>query len=238
MDEILAENVDQHYRVVAAPCLITKQLDRCIQVKLGTIVVPADPDKEGAEPRIVEVYGKFSREGLERLQRDLASVPDPIGIPSQQQVNNQTPYQWAVVMEDGEHYQQYPVEGGELPFGAIHLPNVCQFWIIPRVSADALPWYGLVRGEGWKIRETDGTTRSLDLTHPGEEPFEWHYLRNISLTFALQGEQADSLPPHIVQILGWRVENTIFEIGIEYDGSWQIWRRQPDNDPRWNTVKG
>ncbi len=235
MSEITTINTDRHFEVKVAPCLITKQFDRCVVAKLGTVVLPADDTNE---ERVVEVMGSFSREGLDILRRDLESVPDPVGLLSQDEVNQDTPYQWAVVMEHGEHYQQYPVEGGEMPFSAIHLPDVHQFWIMPRESPEALPWYGLIRGKGWVERGTDGVSRPLDLPQPGEEPFEWHYYRHNVLTFAMGPTDCETLPPHVVQILGWRLPradgaDVVFEIGIERDGSWQIWKREPLDDPRW-----
>lgn len=231
MSEPIAVNVERNFQVAVVPCVVTKQFDRCIVVKLGTIVMP--PDEQYPQGRAVEVTGAFSRAGLESLRQDLESVPDPIGLPTQAEVNATTPYQWAVVMEDGEHYQQYPSGGGEMPFREIHLPEVTQFWIIPKESSNALPWYGLIRGDGWKVRGTDGVTRPLDLPHPDNEPFWYQYYHNTALTFALGPGGSDRLPPHIVQVLGWRIETTIFEIGVEYDGSWQVWKREPLDDPRW-----
>jgi len=235
MSETHTINADRNFEVKVAPCLITKQFDRCIVVKLGTVVLPAD---ELNEERVVEVMGSFSREGLDTLRRDLESVPDPIGLPTQEAVNRDTPYQWAVVMEDGEHYQQYPVEGGETPFSSIHLPDVDQFWIMPRENPNALPWYGLMRGKGWFERGTDGVTRPMNLPHPGDEPFEWHYYRHNVITFAMGGGECETLPPHVVQCLGWRLPRTnqvdvVFEIGVEFEGSWQVWKREPLDDPRW-----
>lgn len=231
MIEPIAVNTDRNFQVAVVPCVVTKQFDRCIIVKLGTVILP--PDEQNPEGRAVEVTGAFSRAGLESLRQDLESVPDPLGLPTQVEVHAATPYQWAVVMEDGEHYQQYPADGGEKPFREIHLPEVTQFWIIPRESPNALPWYGLIRGEGWKVRGTDGVTHALDLPHP-EEPFWYQYYTNTALTFALGPVGNDSLPPHIVQVLGWRIDETIFEIGIEFDGSWQVWKREPMDDPRWS----
>ena len=232
MEEPISINTDRNFQVQVVPCIVTKRFDRCIVVKLGTVVLP--PDEQYPEGRAVEVTGAFSREGLECLRRDLESVPDPIGLPTQAAMNRDTPYQWAVVMEDGEHYQQYPTDGGEMPFSEIHLPDVTQFWIMPRESANALPWYGLIRGKGWFVRDTAGVTRSLDLPHPGEEPFWYQYYRNISKTFALGPCGSDSLPAHIIQVLGWRIDETFFELGVEYDGSWQVWKRQPLDDPRFS----
>jgi hypothetical protein len=106
-------NTDRHFEVKTVPCLITKQFDRCIVVKLGTIAMP--PDAEFPEGRAVEVIGAFSRAGLESLRQDLESVPDPIGLPSQEEVRDATTYQWAVIYKNGQHYQQYPPNEEEFP---------------------------------------------------------------------------------------------------------------------------
>jgi hypothetical protein len=229
MSETLAVNTDRNFSVQAVPCLITKKFDRCIQVKLGTIAMP--PDEAFPEGRVVEVVAAFSRAGLESLQRDLESVADPVGLPSQEEVRESSPYQWAVVCEDGEHYQQYPPGEAEKPFGDIHLPEVVQFWIIPRFDPNSLPWFGLKRGVGWVIRE-NGQDRSLDLPHPGYEAFWWQYYRSNTITFGLGMGQCDALPAHVVQCMGWKIGETVFEIGIENDGSYQVWTRKPLDDPR------
>lgn len=231
MSEIHTLNMERNFEVIVCPCLITKRFDRCIQVKLGTVIVSLD--NEDDEAKAIEVFGAFSREGLDILKRDLEAVPDPIELPSQAQVNADTAYQWAVVMEDGEHYQQYPIDGGEMPFSKIVLPEVMQFWIMPRESANALPWYGLVRGKGWFIREQDGTSHLLELPYPQNEAFEWHYYRHNYLTFQMgAGSECETLPPHIIQCLGWRIGETVFEIGVEFDGNYQVWKRHPLDDPR------
>lgn len=229
LEQTVTVNVDRHYTVQAVPCLITKQFDRCIMVKLGTIAMPAD--EAFPEGRAVEVVGAFSRAGLQSLMADLESVPDPVGLPSQEAVKEATPYQWAVIREDGEHFQQYPPGEPELPFRQIHLPDVREFWIIPRYDPHSLPWFGLRQRSGWFIRE-NGVERALDLPHPREEPFWFQYYRSNTITFGLGLGQCDPLPAHVVQVMGWRVGETLFEIGIEFDGSWQVWKREPLDDPR------
>ncbi len=231
----VAVNTERSFIVCITPCIITKQFDRCIMVKLGTIEVV---DSDGTK-KIVEVEGAFSRDGLRSLLTDLETVPDPVGLPSQEEVKTHTPYQWAVVMADGEHVQQYPLEGGETPFALLHLPNVAQFWILPRQDPESLPWYGLIVGKGFVKRNGfGGNWEWLKLPHPGEQPFAWHYYRNNTLHFMACGGQTDALPPHVRQVLGWRLpqeggEDLVFEIGVEPDGSWQVFRREPLEHPFW-----
>lgn len=231
MPETLAVNTERNFKVQVRPCLITKEFDRCIVVNFGSIAVE-QPD---GTMKYAQVEGAFSRDGLQSLLADLEAVPDPLGLPTADEIRAAEVYQWAVVMEDGEHYQQWPPGEREKPFSEIHLPEVSQFWIIPRFDPDSLPWYGLIRGKGFVVRNgPEGGDASLDLPHPGETPFWFQYYRKVVQTMNLALGQSYRLPAHTVQVLGWRVGETIFEIGIESDGNWQVWKRQPlENPPLW-----
>jgi hypothetical protein len=229
---------DRAFRVLLTPCIVTKTFDRCIMVSLGNIDVI---DSDGSKKEIC-IQGAFSRDGLNSLLLDLETVPDPVGLPKQEEIKEHSPYQWAVVLENGEHLQQYPADGDELPFASVHLPDVAQFWIIPRGDPNRLPWYGLIRGQGFVRRENlNAPQEFLSLPHPGDVPFEWHYYRNNTLHFMACAGQTDRLPPHVKQVIGWRVgplgePNTlVLEIAIEPDGTWQLFSRKPLDDPRWSS---
>src|SRR5690242_7126285 len=105
MIETLAVNTDRNFKVQVRPCIVTKQFDRCIVVHLGQFAI----EDENGETKTAEVEAAFSRDGLHSLLTDLESVPDPLGLPDRQKILKSTPYQWAVVTRDGEHYQQFPL---------------------------------------------------------------------------------------------------------------------------------
>lgn len=233
----IGANVDRQFRVLLTPCILTKQFDRCIMVDLGCIDVI---DSDGSK-KTIQIEGAFSRAGLLSLLQDLESVPDPVGLPSREAVKTYSPYQWAVVMEDGDHVQQFPVEReGETPFAGLDLARVAQFWIIPKEDPNALPWYGLIRGQGFVRRENlNAPLEVLPLPHPRDAPFEWHYYRNNTLHFMACAGQTDQLPPHVKQVIGWRIGplgepgTHIYEIAIEPDGTFQVFKREPLDSPVW-----
>ena len=82
-------------------------------------------------------------------------------------------------------------------------------------------------------------TERLPLPGPGDAPFEWHFYRNNTLHFMACGGQTDQLPPHVRQVIGWRIgalgapDTLVFEIAVEPDGTWQVFKREPLDDPRW-----
>jgi len=228
--EKLGDNVERNFRVILAPCIVTRKFDRCILVKLGTIDVV---DSDGSK-RIVSVEGAFSRDGLQSLMTDLGTVEDPVGLPKKEEVRHYSPYMWAAVMKNGEHLQQYPLIGDETPFANLHLPDVAQMWLIPKDDPNGLPWYGLIAGQGFVRRANlDAPLEQLPLPHPGELPFEWHYYRNNTLHFMAIAGNNDQLPPHVRQVIGWRVgaagdpDTLVFEIAVEPDGTFQVFKREP-----------
>src|SRR4051812_36219232 len=115
--QTIGANLDRSFRVLLTPCIVTRTFDRCILVNLGTVEVV---DSDGTR-RTMNVEGAFSRDGLASLQADLESVPDPVGLPRAEEVKHHSPYMWAVVMKNGEHLQQFPVNGEETPFALVHL---------------------------------------------------------------------------------------------------------------------
>lgn len=227
---------DREFRVLLTPCVVTKQFDRCIMVQLGTLDIV---DSDGSKKTVV-IEGAFSRAGLQCLKDDLESVPDPVGLPKREDVKNHSPYMWAVVMNNGEHFQQFPLVGDETKFGDLHLPDVAQFWLVPKNDPNSLPWYGLMRGQGFVRRATmDADLEVLPLPHPGDVPFHWHYYRNNTLHFMTCAGSTDQLPPHVKQVLGWRLGaegepgTLVFEIAVEPDGTFQVFKREPLDAPRW-----
>lgn len=216
------------FEVVVTPCIVTRQFDRCIRVALGKVKV--DDDKEAI------IVGAFSRDGLKQLLDDLEMMPDPIGLPTPDEIKASTQYMWAVVLSNGTSRQQYLPNQTETAFSDLHLPEVEEFWIIPRFEPDALPWYGLMAGVGFVRKQGfNGFLEPLSLPHPGHEPWAWQYYRNITHHFGMCAGQTEILPPHIVQVLGWRIGDTIFEIGIEEDGNFQVFRMLPKDDSRFAT---
>jgi hypothetical protein len=234
--ETLGVNLDRSFRVILAPCVITKAFDRCILVRLGQVDVF---DSDGSK-KTVNIEGAFSQDGLLSLMTDLQSVPDPVGLPKQEEVKTHSPYMWAAVMNNGEHVQQFPTRGEEVPFAGLPLGDVAQFWIVPKDDPDSLPWYGLIRGTGFVRRENlNAPLETLALPKPGDEPFDWHYYRNNTLHFMACAGNTDQLPPHVKQVIGWRIgplgdpDTLVFEIAIEPDGTYQVFHRAPLDHARW-----
>ena len=213
------------FEVVITPCIVTRQFDRCIRVALGKVRV--DDEKEAV------IVGAFSRDGLKQLMNDLESMPDPIGLPTPDEIKGSAQYMWAVVLSNGTSRQQYLSDQTETPFADLHLPEVEEFWLIPRFEPNALPWYGLIQGVGFVRRQgIDGELEPLSLPHPGHEPWAWQYYRNVTLHFGVCAGQTEVLPPHIVQVMGWRIGEVIFEIGVEEDGNYQVYRIVPKEHAR------
>jgi len=233
--ETIGANLDRSFRVLLTPCIITKQFDRCIMVNLGTIEVV---DSDGSK-RTMNIEGAFSRDGLNSLMTDLESVADPVGLPRPEEVKNFSPYMWAAVLTSGEHLQQFPVNGEETPFGSLHLPDVAQFWLIPKTNPNDLPWYGLIAGQGFVRRENlTAPIQKLPLPCP-DQPFEWHYYRNNTLHFMAASGRSEQLPPHVKQVIGWRIGplgepgTLVFEIAVEPDGTFQVFKREPLQHDYW-----
>jgi hypothetical protein len=218
---------DRYHEVLVTPCIVTKKFDKCVRVKLGQVLMP---DGETAI-----ITGTFSRDGLLSLMTDLDAVENPLELPTPDEIRANALYHWGVIMKDGEHYQQYQEDGSETPFSAIHIPEVQEFWIIPRRDPEELPWYGLIRGIGF-VRRANGNEGMVTMDLPlHEDEFWFQYTRNITVHFGIAAGQKEVLPPRTVQVLGWRVGETICEIGIEEDGNWQVWRMEPVDDPRWKS---
>lgn len=233
--ETVGANLDRQFRVLLTPCIVTKKFDRCIMVSLGQIEII---DSDGSK-KIANVEGAFSRDGLQSLMADLESVPDPVGLPKREEVKTHSPYMWAAVMNDGDHIQQFATSGEETPFATVHLPDVAQFWVIPKDDPDSLPWYGLIRGQGFVRRENlQSAYEPLPLPHPGNTPFEWHYFRNNTIHFIACAGTNERLPPHVKQVIGWRIDERLFEIAIEPDGTFQVFNRVPLDSAEWETDDG
>lgn len=223
MGETITEG--QTFDILVTPCLITKKFDKCIRVKLGQVIMP--------DETVAVIMGAFSRDGLLSLLTDLDSVENPLELPAPEEIRENALYHWGVVMKDGEHYQQYNTDGTETPFASIHIPDVQEFWIVPRHNPDALPWYGMIREMGFVSRlNGQAGIETMDLPFT-DEAFWFQYTRDVTIHFGIAAGQKEVLPPRVVQVLGWRVGETICEIGIEEDGNWQVWRMEPVDDPRW-----
>lgn len=200
-------------------CVVNRTWDKCIRVKLGDIY--------NSDGETGSVYGQFSESGLRSLLSDLESAPYPVNLPSPDQIRNNTPYQWAVVYESGEHYQQFPADGSEWHAGMIDWSQVRETWIVPQGAPGILPWFGLVKGVGFLRRETGKEDELLDIPMIDGD-FQINYYRRNVITFTSALGNTDVLPVHLTQVIGWQVgdpENpTIVELGIEEDGSYQLWK--------------
>jgi hypothetical protein len=214
------------FEVLVTPCIVTKKFDKCIRVKLGEVKMPDDT--------IACIMGAFSKDGLQSLMTDLDTVENPLELPTPEEVKTNALYHWGVVMKDGEHYQQYHEDGSETPFSTIHIPDVEEVWIVPRRTPDELPWFGITRTLGFVTRANGSAgIETMDLPFT-TEPIWFQYYRNTTIHFGIAAGQKTVLPPRVVQVLGWRVGETLCELGIEEDGNYQIWRQEPVNDPRWD----
>lgn len=211
----------RNFQIGFMRCAVSKTWDKCIRVKLGEIY--------NADGEPGAVYGQFSESGLRSLLADLESAEHPVNLPSPDQIRNNTPYQWAVMYENGEHYQQFPADGSEWHAGMIDWSQVREAWIVPQLAPDLLPWFGLVKGVGFLRREAGKADELLDVPMIAGD-YQINYYRKNTITFTSALGNTDVLPTHVVQILGWQVgdpENpSIAEIGIEDDGSWQLFRYQ------------
>lgn len=217
----------RNFQVLVTPCIVTKRFDKCIRVKLGHVEMP--------DGKVAVITGAFSKDGLLSLITDMDTVENPLELPSPEEITENALYHWGVVMKDGEHHQQYQEDGSEFPFRDIHIPDVQEFWIIPRRTPDELPWYGLIREIGF-VRRPNGKLGMETMDVPfTDEAFWFQYERNITVHFGIAAGHAEVLPPRTVQVLGWRVGETVCEIGIEEDGNWQVWRQEPVDDPRWKS---
>jgi hypothetical protein len=216
---------ERHFQTGLFCCTVTKQMDKCVRVKLGELPLP--------DGKLVEIHGNFSETGLQALMQDLQSAPEALTLPTPAQTREGSSYQWGVRYRDGQHLQQYPAEGGETPFSAVHLPNVSEFWIIPHFDPDGLPWYGLIEGHGFVVAKRYQLNEPQPLTRFGvngveellpfpTDPYEIQYYRKVTLTFGQYSAGKDS-DTHIVQVLGWRLGEEIFTICIEDSGDWQVW---------------
>jgi hypothetical protein len=207
----------RNFQIGFMRCVVNKTWDKCVRVKLGEIY------NEKGEPGAV--YGQFSATGLRSLLTDLEGAAHPVNLPAVNEIRNNTPYQWAVICQNGEHYQQFPADGSEWHAGMVDWSQVQEAWIVPQGSPDSLPWYGLIKGVGFVRREAGKEDELLDIPTV-EGDFQWNYERKVTITFSSALGNTDVLPTHVVQCLGWQTgdpENpTIVEIGVEDDGSWQI----------------
>lgn len=241
LDAAKAETTEKpsNYTCRVAPCRITRQFDKCVIIKLAEV-----PMEDG---NTMEVHGNFSREGLLQMVDWLDEQPMPLELPDPSTIRANAKYQWAVIMEDGSTIQQFDPDEGMKTMADVALPLVKEFWLIPRtdLGPDALPWFACIPGKGF-VKTDHATGEETVLCWPGtdrplpvpDEPFEWHYMRRPAISFQL-GAFNGVFPVHIIQKLGWRLgplgdpETRVLELFVEEDGSWQIGKQEPIDDPRW-----
>lgn len=208
---------ERFFKVAFLKCTVTGEFDKCISVRLGQI--------QRDDGQVAEVYGNFSERALLSMLTDLHGAPDPVLVPSHETVQEQTPYQWATVSNDGEAMQQFPKDGLEYPFRDLKLEEVDELWLVPKVEGSDLPWYAITRATGF-VQMIGETCVNLPLPVP-DEPFTIHYFRRVSVTTVTCNGEQDSLPPHVVQVIGWQTGDRVFEIGVEPDGSYTVWKDEP-----------
>jgi len=148
---------------------------------------------------------------------------------------------WYVSYRDGRTLQQFPPSGGELHMGDADICNageIEEFWIVPRTQVGKVPAFGFVRNRGFFKREHPfAEPEPLDFPYPVGLPFHWHYHRRIYKILGVSSLGQSELPVRVVQCLGWRLDTetvgreVTFEIGIDNDGSFQIWKKTPLDDP-------
>ncbi len=234
--EVLFEDDVHHFQIVYAPCLVTRQFDKCILAKLTDL----DFTDEYGEKKTAEIFGQFSQAGLQALQEALQSAPIPIPIPNPDQVRQGTRYQWIACYLDGTQIEQFPDDGSDHHIGHVDLHQVGMFWVVPRDRNSGLPAYclnravGLCRIEEWPT----GVIEQLGLPMP-DVPFHIEYQRRITKTFTAGAPGCLDTPTQMQHELGWRVDTlhgddyeTRLIIAIEdEDGSWQIARKEPLESP-------
>jgi len=230
------------YTVRLMPCKITGKFDKCIFVKLEEL------DVDGHQ---VDICGQFSVEGLQKLIDIIQQAPEQVQPPSPEERQAGTPYMWYVVYTNGRILQQFPPEGGELHMGDADIcnaANIQEFWIVPRSKVGEIPAFGFVRDRGFFKKEHPyAEPERLDFPYPVGAPFHWHYYRKIFRVFGMSSWGQSELPIRVVQVFGWCVpaehsgdgQEVKLLIGVENDGSWQIWTREPldhalleEQDPR------
>lgn len=227
--QLLYTDDERNYEIRIVPCCITGEFTKCIVTKIGFI-----EDRETGEQ--AEVHGQFSEQGLLSLLTDLREAPLPIQLPTSEEIRQANPYGWGVTLTDGRQLGQWSPDGRETPFRTVHLPDVTQFWLLPKPGFESLPRYIFCREKGFH-RYVGGTWVDLELPYPENVPFEWHYYRRNSITCSSYVGQTDQLPPHCVQVMGWRIDQQIFEIGVEENGDWAIFKKEPKDDPEWKAPR-
>lgn len=224
MSEIISEtsvviNKDRGFEVGLMTCIVTRQLDNCIRVKLGEV--------QNELGQTAEIFGQFSEAALTALLTDLQTAPFSDTGVTPEQVRGGTEYSWIAYYEDGSSASQYPADGGpETPLSLVEFPRVQSFWVRPRFNQE-LPWYGLGKERGFQRLDPVAVTSTvLDVPFPKGQEWQWNYYRKNWLQFGPNAQ-----PPRTVQVIGWQIGDVICEIAVESSSEWQVWQKTPLGDP-------
>ena len=233
------------YEVALVNCVVTKQMDKCICLPVGSFTSQGfDPatgepllDDDG-KPKLVdfEVIAQFSAPALQQLLLMLEAAPFPVPMKTAEEVTHENPYGWLAVYPDGRRTYQYGPEGGETPFASIHIPDLSEFWIIPQSHSSGLPAYGFSPEMGFVIvKKPGGDIEPMHLPYFPGRPVWFQYRRKVTRNF-LVGRGGSTENSYIKQTFGWRVEEPdgtriVFEVGIEPNGRWSPFHKEPLDHP-------
>lgn len=212
------------YHVGPGECCVTSQQTDCIHAKVADI-----PELKEGQPtgRIAQIWACLSLAGIDRLLERLRSAEAPLNLAPVVLARGETPYGWTVVHRDGNIQHQFPFGEAEQPFRVVRLAEVEMLLVEPRDLGGSLPTYRLHR-LGFEILRPLQESEMLPLPVPGE-PFQFRYYRRVTVVVFGQHGTGEAQKPHIVQVVGWRIERPegalICELGVEEDGSWTIYRR-------------
>lgn len=205
-------------------CCVTWNQATCIRALVAIL-----PELINREPtgREVLIYACLSLEGIDHLLKCLEQEVVLLDLGVLAENTKQTPYMWTVTHGDVEIVSQYTEGQAERTFNDVRLPEVDMLLVEPRDLLSGLPAYRL-DDESFKMFVSGKPAETLPLPVP-DEPFAFVYYRRVTCTVLCSGGTGASMPPRIVQVLGWRIErpagDLICELGVEEDGSWTIYRR-------------
>lgn len=203
-------------------CCVTGQQTACIRALVAIL-----PELRNGEPtgREAVIHASLSLEGIDHLLACLSQEPVLLDLATLAEMTKQTPYGWVAIHRNGEIVCQFSYGQPDRSFGDVRLPEVDAFLIEPRDLGGKLPIYRLDEMGFWRVAGRNGV---LPLPIP-DEPFAFRYYRRVTCTMLLGGGTGKPSAPHIVQVLGWRIErpagDLICELGVEEDGAWTIYRR-------------
>jgi len=215
------------YRVSPGECCVTGEAADCIYARVGNV---SEYREEQPTGRVAQIDATLSLAGIDRLLEQLRAAPLPVNLTPFTTAREETPYGWAVIHSDHRVVSQFPLqddgsEGEEIPFREVRLDQVQVLTIHPRHPMSALPSYRLDQtGFSCYSALFASFIEMLPLPVP-RMLFQFRYFRRVTVQVFGQRGAGEALPPHIVQVIGWRLKDLVCELGVEEDGSWAIYRR-------------